>query len=273
MSSLKAHEKIIFEKLFDRSGYVLNFTDPTYAEFFREHGIDINTKKYQFNGSSKMKRLRAFWEVEPDDIVGKILGALLQYAEATENVNNGDKDKAMAIINRLIGKSPVAEAAFKTPEDFLKQDFANLDLARLNIDSQLQSVIKQRIEEIHKCLSTKAALATIFLCGSSLEGILLDAASKQAQSFNNAKAACTDKNGKVKQLQEWTLDSLINTAHEVGLLSLDVKKFGHALKDFRNFIHPRQQAAQGFNPDHHTAKISWQVLQAAIADLSGKRKS
>lgn len=53
--------------------------------------------------------------------------------------------------------------------------------------------------------------------------------------------------------------------------NMDVKKFGHSLKDFRNYIHPRQQAAQGFKPDEHTAKISWQVLQAAIADLCGKR--
>ena len=42
-------------------------------------------------------------------------------------------------------------------------------------------------------------------------------------------------------------------------------------KDFRNYIHPRQQLSQNFNPDMHTAKISWQVLQAAIADLTGKR--
>jgi hypothetical protein len=68
------------------------------------------------------------------------------------------------------------------------------------------------------------------------------------------------------------LESLINVAHEVGLLSLDVKKHSHSLKDFRNYIHPRQQAVQKFNPDMHTAKISWQVLQAAIANLGGLRK-
>jgi hypothetical protein len=31
---------------------------------------------------------------------------------------------------------------------------------------------------------------------------------------------------------------------------------GYDLKDFRNYIHPRQQAAQAFNPDKHTAEIS-----------------
>jgi len=43
-------------------------------------------------------------------------------------------------------------------------------------------------------------------------------------------------------------------------------------KDFRNYIHPRQQASQNFNPDKHTAEISWKVLQATIANLIGDRK-
>lgn len=272
MSSLKAHEKVVFEKLFDRGGYVLNFTDPTYAEFFREHGININATKYQMNGQSKMKRLRAFWEIEPDAIVGNVLAALLEYANALEKVDPTDRDKATVVISRLTGKSFDRAPHEATEADFLKREFFNVDLARLNIDGQLQLILEQRLEEIHKSLKAGAALATIFLCGSTLEGLLLDSATKQPQQFNGAKSAPKDKDDKVKQLHDWTLDSLINVSYEVGLLSLDVKKYGHALKDFRNYIHPRQQAAQGFKPDQHTAKISWQVLQAAIADLSGQRK-
>lgn len=271
MSSLKAHDKVIFEKLFDRGGYVLDFTDRTYAEFFREHGVDINNKKYQFNGASKMKRLRAFWELESDGLVAKILQAMLEYAAAIEKVNDSDRTKALSVIQKLSGKPIQTEAASSTSEDFLKQAFSKLNLSRLNLDGQLQIVIEQRITEIHKSLNSGAPLSVIFLCGSSLEGLLLDAATKQPQQFNTAKSAPKDKDEKVRPLHDWSLESLINVAHEVGLISLDVKKFGHSLKDFRNYIHPRQQAAQGFKPDEHTAKISWQVLQAAIADLSGKR--
>lgn len=272
MSSLKAHDKVIFEKLFDRGGYVLDFTDRTYAEFFREHGIDIGAKKYQFNGPSKMKRLRAFWEVESDGVVAKVLKAMLAYAEVVGKVDGADHAKALAIIQRLDGKSVEAEASASSSANFLKQEFANLNLARLNIDGPLLAVIEQRIDEIHKSLKSGASLSVIFLCGSTLEGLLLDVATKQPQHFNSATSAPKDKDNKVRALHDWTLESFINVAYEVGLISLDVKKFGHTLKDFRNFIHPRQQAAQGFKPDEYTAKISWQVLQAAIADLSGQRK-
>lgn len=272
MSTLKSHEKVIFEKLFDRGGYVLDFTDRTYAEFFREHGINIDAQKYRMNGNSKMKRLRAFWEIEPDVVVARVLTALLEYAIAVDKIDRDDQEKAKAVLGRLSGKQPSAEAHVHTQEAFLKQVFEGLSLSRLKIDAQLQTVIEQRIDEIHRSLKAGASLATIFLCGSTLEGLLLDAATKHPQQFNEAKSAPKDKENKTLQLHLWTLDSLINVAHEVGLLSLDVKKYGHALKDFRNYIHPRQQAAQGFKPDQHTAKISWQVLQAAIADLSGQRR-
>lgn len=272
MSQLKAHEKIVFEKLFDRGGYVLHFTDRTFSEFFREHGIDIDLQKYRLNGSSKMKRLRAFWEIEPDPLVGRVLDALLKCAEASEGVADNDRRIASEIIGRLTGKPVSASESSSNEQDFLAKQYLHLNLARLNIDAPFQQVIEQRIGEIHKSLEADAALAVVFLCGSTLEGLLLDAATKNAQQFNQANSAPKDKNGGSKPFHEWTLDSLINTAHEVGLLSLDIKKHSHTLKDFRNYIHPRQQAVQNFKPDSHTAKISWQVLQAAIADLGGRRK-
>jgi hypothetical protein len=60
-------------------------------------------------------------------------------------------------------------------------------------------------------------------------------------------------------------------AYELKYIQLDIKKFSHDLRDFRNYIHPRVQAIQNFNPDKHTAEISWKVLQATIASLSGLR--
>lgn len=272
MSQLKTHEKVVFEKLFDRGGYVLDFTDRTYAEFFREHGVNIDTDKYRINGASKMKRLRTFWEIESDALVGRVLKALLEYACATEKVDESARNRALEIIGRLTGEKAGKQEAASNEHDFLAKEYSQINLARLNIDAPFQLVIEQRIDEIHKSLKAEAALAVIFLCGSTLEGLLLDAATKNAQQFNQANSAQKDREGKIRPFHEWTLDSLINVAHEVGLLSLDIKKHSHSLKDFRNYIHPRQQAVQNFRPDTHTAKISWQVLQAAIANLGGQRK-
>ena len=271
MSSLKAYEKVVFEKLFDRNGYVLDFTDNTYREFFNEFGLQIDHQKYRVNGTSKMKRLRTFWEMEPDPVVGKVLEGLLQYAEAKEKIEPADKVRAMAVINRLLGRKSTATKQESSEAEFLNEEFLKLDLSLLNLDLQFQKVIDQRIDEIKRSLKSESPLAVIFLCGSTLEGLLLDVATKNPQAFNTSKSAPADKSGKVKELHDWTLDNLINVAHEAGFIQLDIKKFSHDLRDFRNYIHPRQQAVQRFNPDTHTAKISWQVLQATIASLTGKR--
>lgn len=272
MSSLTMAEKKVFERLFDRNGWVLDFSDRTFSEFFREYQINISVDKYLFNGNSKMKRLRAFWEIENDLLVGKVLNGLLEYTQIICTVSETDLKAARQIISRLLGKTEIRPKAELSEDEFLQQSFSKLDLDRLALDANFQGVISQRVDEIQRSLSVKTPLATIFLCGSTLEGLLLDAGTKEPQKFNNAQSAPKDKEGKVKPLQDWSLESLINVAHELGMLSLDTKKYGHTLKDFRNYIHPRQQAVQKFNPDEHTAKITWQVLQAAIADLSGKRK-
>ena len=91
------------------------------------------------------------------------------------------------------------------------------------------------------------------------------------QRFNQAPNSPKDMAGKVKPFPEWSLVQFIDVACELGYLKLDVKKFSHALRDFRNYIHPYQQLSSRFAPDQHTARICLQVLKAGIASLGGQR--
>jgi hypothetical protein len=75
----------------------------------------------------------------------------------------------------------------------------------------------------------------------------------------------------VKAYQEWKLSEFIDVARDVGLLKPDVQKFSHGLRDFRNYIHPYAQMASEFKPDELTAKVCFQVLKAALADVAGDR--
>ena len=175
----------------------------------------------------------------------------------------------------LIKKANFDESAFSestdeiTEQEFLAKDFGAIEWNQLNIENALLPVIKQRVEEISSCLKNNAALSVIFLCGSTLEGLLLNVARVHPREFNTSASAPL-KDQKVKPLQEWTLDNLINVAYEVGFIDLDVKKFSHVLRDFRNYIHPYEQMARNFNPTIETAKISAQVLKAAFSQLGNK---
>ena len=84
MSSLTFADKFVLEKLFGMgSGYVLNFSDSTIGSFFADAlDIDFHDQKYQSSGTSKAKKLRELWRVEPDHIAGKSIAALIGYLEA-----------------------------------------------------------------------------------------------------------------------------------------------------------------------------------------------
>ena len=62
---------------------------------FAEYGIDINQAQYQANGTSKINRLRSFWDAEPAELVIKVLNGLLQYAEVSDKtLKQSDVDTA-----------------------------------------------------------------------------------------------------------------------------------------------------------------------------------
>jgi hypothetical protein len=153
-------------------------------------------------------------------------------------------------------------------DEFLKREFQEVSIESIGLDGTVTEILKLRINEIEKCLSADAPLSVIFLAGSTLEGVLLGVALKHPKEFNQSKSSPKDKEGKVRQYPDWTLSNFIDVAYEVGLLAEDVKKYSHTLRDFRNYIHPYQQIGSRFNPDKHTAKISWQVLKAALFQLS-----
>jgi hypothetical protein len=152
--------------------------------------------------------------------------------------------------------------------DFLNKEFDDIPIEKLGLDSFITDALNQRFDEIKKCLNAKASLSVIFLVGSTLEGILLGIASKYPKEYNQSNSAPKDDNDKVYPFPKWTLNNFIDVAFEVGHLKMDVKKFSHILRDFRNYIHPYQQVSSRFSPDEHTALICWQVLKAAIYQLS-----
>lgn len=279
MSTLNTNEKQLLEKLFQMGGgYVLNFSDRTILEYFRDDvGINIYDEKYNYASGSKANRMRGFWQVADDALVGKSLEKLLEYIDNQIVLGHLKKedflpelmDVARKITSRLLGHKVSASISLPaTVEEFISREFKNVSIDKLGLDAAISAVLKQRLDEIRKCLTAKASLAVIFLCGSTLEGILLGIASAKAKHFNQSAVSPKDKQGKVKQFYDWTLCDFINVARDLGLLGEDVKKFSHALRDFRNYIHPYQQMSEKFDPDEYTAKICWAVLQAAITQLS-----
>lgn len=278
MANILQIEKLKFEKIFSMAGgYVLDFSNISFQRFIYDIvKIDINNSKYDKYGSSKANRLRTLWEVESDGIVGKITEEMLLYYKAKKTLNdqvsetfdNNLFEECLNTAHKLQKKKLKKEESMDAIEDFLKKEVDEISISALDIDGTVIVILEQRIVEVKKCLNSRASLSVIFLCGSILEGILLGVATKNPNKFNQS-SVCPKRKGEstAKRFHEWSLSNFIDVAHDIGFIGLDVKTYSHSLRSFRNYIHPYQQMSSGFNPDMHTAKISWQVLKAAMHDI------
>lgn len=104
-------KRLLEEFLEMGSGYVLDFSDRTFGEFCEEAvDVDIHSDKYLTHGTSKAKKLRAFWEIESDYLVGRLLNALIDYAEeASREFTEQDRklaERCREVATRLLAGGP-----------------------------------------------------------------------------------------------------------------------------------------------------------------------
>lgn len=116
MADLTIFDRRTLERLFDMgSGYVLNFSDRTFADFFIDHRVDIDDAKFREGGTSKANRMRIFWRLESNLVVGRVIEALIIYGihfDCLPTVPDLDDliEEGRKIATRLQQGKPVAEA-------------------------------------------------------------------------------------------------------------------------------------------------------------------
>lgn len=110
MPNFKSLQMQFLDDLLGMSGgYVLNFSDRTFAQFFKEElDIDIDDPNWSVEGGSKGKRMRFFLQTAPHPVVARAIKALWDYREAAME-RNGQKEgiaeihKKMATLMHSIG--------------------------------------------------------------------------------------------------------------------------------------------------------------------------
>ena len=108
MADLTMLEKRKLETLLGMSsGYVLDFSNRTFAEFFSETARrNIYAATYDYGSGSKANRMRAFWQKEDNQLVGKVLNELLEYSTPADPSAVALKEDCSRIVARLLGKAP-----------------------------------------------------------------------------------------------------------------------------------------------------------------------
>jgi len=165
MASLRFQEKNIIEDFLEMgSGYVLNFTDRSFAEFFQDFVVDIASCAYLDGPSgSKANRMRSFWRQAPDRQVGEVLQGLIDYAESYRPGHPG-VDNCRAIASGLQADyhssgTPIQRGVCNqhdSPRTLISErpieiffSYAHEDEALMDV-IRLQLVVRERLGEIVK---------------------------------------------------------------------------------------------------------------------------
>jgi hypothetical protein len=115
MSELTTREKRRLEEMLGmRGGYVLDFSNRTFAEFVRDStDRDIYDARYDYSSGSKANRLRAFWNEEENQLVGKLMTEMLDYAVEIGAVGQRDDllRECRALVAHLLAEPAHGESS------------------------------------------------------------------------------------------------------------------------------------------------------------------
>lgn len=132
----------LIDDLFEMDGgYVLDFSNKTFAEFFDEElGVDIYDRKYDAEGTSKAKRLRFFLNSCDPQVRVRTLLALWEYREVTRHRKGVEEsipdaeEEFFSLIERLGGARPVTSRRAPTTSG-----------APVGIDTSLSNSLKSKL--------------------------------------------------------------------------------------------------------------------------------
>lgn len=161
MAKLRFHEKNTVEKYLEmESGYVLDFSNRTFANLFLDFEIDIDRGPYiEGHTGSKANRMRAFLEHADSNLAASVLAELVGYAESYRP-GHPQLEKVQALIQRLNSADETSEARAGKTENLTQAQitarpvevfFSYAHEDQLLMDSvRNQLVIRERLGQIVK---------------------------------------------------------------------------------------------------------------------------
>lgn len=134
---LNFQDKSFIKVFFNSDGYVLNFSNSTFANFtFNSVGVNIQ-EKY---GGSKGKALQAFVDNEPDELVLKLALDLLRYYEDLPDSyyeKTEEKNSQALKLKERLSKYEVSQIAYlnnaaKSLSDYFDSDYIDKQMGIMN---------------------------------------------------------------------------------------------------------------------------------------------
>jgi hypothetical protein len=254
--NLPGYRKKVFVKWIDFDGGRFSISNPEYS-FLNYLPI--------LNGVEELE------QYSTNGLIMQPLGALNALSERAGVQIYGasvEPQKVRALLGRIRSEAiRTLQATFPNSSAF-RFPYPVPDFTTLVSDPELANILRLRWEEANQSFQAGAYLSTIIMLGSILEGVLLAKVEQNPTEARGATNAPRDRRGNLRSFDTWRLVDLITVAHECGWLGSEVRDFSNALRNYRNLVHPNEQRSQNSSLDVGTCRVSWEVVRAALDDLS-----
>lgn len=129
---------------------------------------------------------------------------------------------------------------------------------------KLRQLIRSDYSEIYLCSKAKAHKATLILCGSLIEAIMLGMLEPQRKT---AEDNYLEIHKKRKLLEDFSLEDLIKSAESLRIIPKDVAKLCDVVRDWRNLVHPSVWIEENIQINEKRANIAIQAVETLIDHL------
>lgn len=186
-------------------------------------------------------------------------------AEEFRDVLNGILEAEGLVISAVGGRPVLGELGANGAAHYSEPDGLEERLRRLVLDEVAAEMLVNRLTEARICIRNGAHTLAVIGLGSLVEGVLHSVLTERDEKVQ--QNGFVNEHGKKVPADRVGLAVLLDTARENGWIQFDAHRFLGPVKEFRNFIHPRQEVASQARLDHDTVMMCWGPIGALFNDV------
>ncbi len=142
---------------------------------------------------------------------------------------------------------------------------------------ELSAALARDLNEAIISLVTESYKASLILCGSILEALLLDQLMATEPTAIKTLETILAKDGKGiksedKKLEKWALGRMLDVSMEMKLISSNLYHWGHGIREFRNLVHPGLEYRSSIEVSRENAEMAWNVTKRLLKELDERKK-
>lgn len=129
--------------------------------------------------------------------------------------------------------------------------------------TELRTFLERDYPEIQRAFVAGCWKSAVILSGGAIEAILLDLVLRRPDQ--SLAASCAPRE---PDLSKWGLSDLIKVCVELEVVTPNVEKLSHSVREFRNLVHPGVEMRKPLSFGKEEARIALEILHMLHRDLS-----